>query len=136
MTASVVLMTHTGDKNEVIGDPQHADGWYGFSDGRHTVSFNVQNFKGRIWIQASLELEPKECDWFDIWLSCDHPYLQYPINPASPTGQNGGDSGTLAMTFHVNALWVRAVYSREYLLPPNPNWENYYGAINKIVLSR
>lgn len=135
MPASVVIMSNTNGADRVVGEPYHADGWYGFSSGMHSVSFQVSNFSGRIWIQASLALEPQEGDWFDIWLDCDHPYLQFPLNPMFPTGEQGGDSSTTAVKFIVNALWIRAVFDREYLLPP-PQYDNYYGSINKIVLSR
>src|SRR5690606_26590424 len=112
MSASIILMTNTGACDRVVGDPQHADGWYSMSDGNHTVSIHPQNIQGRVWIQATLALEPQEEDWFDIWLTPVTPFLEFPINPSNPTGANGGDSQTVAFKFRANVLWIRAIMDR------------------------
>lgn len=134
MSTSVILLPNTGDKLNAVGDPVHADGWYGFSDGLHTVSIHTANFTGRVRIQASLALEPQEDDWFDIWLTEGTPYLQFPINPSYPTGHLEGDTSNVAMTFKANVLWVRATMDRSYLFVGEP-YDGSYGVINKIVLS-
>jgi hypothetical protein len=135
MSSSIILLPSTSDKKNVIGDPVHADGWYGFSEGLHTVSIHTANFTGRIWIQASLALEPTEDDWFDIWLREGTPYLEFPFNPSAPTGYLQGDTTNMAFTFKANILWVRAKMDRDYLEIVEP-YDGSYGVINKIVLSR
>jgi hypothetical protein len=43
------------------------DGYYGSSDGLHTVMYNYDsNFVGTITMQASLATNPVESDWFNI----------------------------------------------------------------------
>lgn len=134
MTTSVILLGNTNDQRNAVGDPVHADGWYGFSDGLHTLSIHTANFTGRVRIQASLAIEPQEDDWFDIWLTEGLPYLQFPIHPQYPTGHLQGDTSNVALTFRANVLWVRAKLEREYL-PGSDPYDGSYGVINKIVLS-
>lgn len=135
MSASVILLPHTNDAINVVGNPVHADGWYGFSDGLHTVSIHVSNFSGRIGLQASLALEPTEDDWFDIWLTEGTPYIQFPLNPQYPTGHLLGDTSNIALNFKANVLWVRASVNRDYLAIPDP-YDGSYGVVQKMVLSR
>lgn len=134
MTASKILLPNTNDLVNAVGDPVQADGWYGFSDGLHTISIHTANFTGRVKIQASLAIEPTEDDWFDIWLTEGLPYLQFPLNPAAPTGHLHGDSSNLALTFRANILWVRALMDRSYLMVQEP-YDGSFGVINKIILS-
>lgn len=43
------------------------DGYYGSSDGLHTVMYTYDsNFVGTITMQATLAADPVESDWFDI----------------------------------------------------------------------
>ena len=69
-TESIVLLSNALDdslpltwqyspKNKVAG--YHKKG-----DGVHTVVFELDNFKGSIKIQATLELYPADSDWFDV----------------------------------------------------------------------
>ncbi len=134
MSTSKILLPNTGNKVNVIGEPVQADGWYGFSDGLHTVSIHTANFTGRVRIQASLALAPGDNDWFDIWLTEGVPHLEFPVNQSYPTGQLNGDTSNVALTFKANVLWVRAVMDREYLMINEP-YDGSYGVINKIVLS-
>ena len=41
------------DPVTVTGDPVKGDGYYGWGDGLHTVSFEVTGFVGTIWIDAT-----------------------------------------------------------------------------------
>ena len=62
--------THPGDSVEetAIGDKFKGDGFYGRSDGLHTIQIDLDGFIGRIEIQATLEIDPTEDDWFTIEL--------------------------------------------------------------------
>ena len=42
------------------------DGYYGYTDGLHTVSYKLTGFVGIIGVQASLATSPTDADWFDI----------------------------------------------------------------------
>jgi hypothetical protein len=111
------MMGNTQEIANLTGEAVKADGWFGHVDGLHTVVVQVVNFTGRIHIEASLEMEPTEADWFPIKLTQTTPYLQFPINPFAPTGDytSGGDTSTVGVTFKINALWIRARLDRSYL---------------------
>ena len=60
--------THAADSNSetVTGEKFKGDGYYGRSDGLHTVQYSYQDFSGSITIQATLAIEPTDADWFDV----------------------------------------------------------------------
>lgn len=62
--------THVGDSSlqSLTGDPFKGDGFYGRSDGLHTVQINLIGFIGKIEIQGTLEVNPVETDWFTVEL--------------------------------------------------------------------
>lgn len=111
---SVLLMGSSNGKFEMVSDPQRGDGWYGNVDGNHTIAIYVNNFKGRIWIEASLASDPGKDDWFPIYLNGDVPYAQYPENKERPTGRSG-DTGVYAYNFVANVVWIRARLDRSYM---------------------
>lgn len=117
MPETIVMMGNTQEIANLTAEPIKADGWYGHLNGLHTIVAQVVNFKGRIYIEASLELVPTEADWFPIKLTEDTTYIQFPLDPFFPTGDrdNGGDSSTIGVTFKINALWLRARLDRTYL---------------------
>lgn len=142
MTASVLLMPFTGDQLNYTSEEVQADGWYGFSDGLHTVSIFTNNFTGRVRIQASLALVPQEGDWFDIWLTPTTPYAEFPLQAHTsndpiilPTPPITGDTLNVALNFRANVLWVRAKMERDYLNLPMP-YAGTHGAIKSILMSR
>lgn len=91
-------LTYTSDKVK-------GDGYYGYADGLHTMSFHFKNFKGRIFVQATLVAEPTESDWFPIQLDTNTDYYEY----------NTQTSGTVGTTFQGNFVWIRAKVDRDYL---------------------
>ena len=91
-------LTYTSDKVK-------GDGYYGYADGLHTMSFHFKNFKGRIFVQATLVAEPTEDDWFSIQLDTNTNYYEY----------NTQTSGTVGTTFQGNFVWIRAKIDRDYL---------------------
>lgn len=60
--------THHGDSTiiTVVGDPAKGDGYYGRSDGLHSVQITTTNFTGTVAIQATLAVNPLEEDWFTV----------------------------------------------------------------------
>lgn len=142
MPSTAVMMTNTQEIANLTGDACKADGWFGHVDGLHTVVVQVVNFTGRIHIEASLELNPTEADWFPIKLTETTSYLQFPINPLAPTGEyvSGGDTSTLGYTFKINALWLRARLDRTYLsdvlYEEDPQVLALLGNVVKITLAR
>lgn len=139
---SVLMLTNTGTKWNVIGEPIRADAYYGYTDGIHTVQLIYQNFVGGFGIQATLALTPSDEDWFWIRLNPNGdtytPYITFPNDLYAPTGNNGGDTGSIATTFIGNFVFLRAVLTRDYLqpVPVSPQWNTWqYGQIDKCLLS-
>jgi len=62
---------HAGDSTvqTVTSDKVQGDGYYGRSDGFHTVQINLTDFSGDITLEGSLALTPTDEDWFTIELS-------------------------------------------------------------------
>ena len=142
MPSTDIMMSSTQNLVNLTGPLVKADGWYGFEEGLHTVSIQVVNFTGRIFIEASLELQPQDSDWFPISLDGVNPYLMFPLNPAQPTGSQptGGDTITLGYSFKINSLWLRARMDRTYLNNPLLDQDltllASYGNVVKITLAR
>jgi len=121
MASSTVILTNKAEMS-YTGDKARGDGFYGYSDGLHTVSFHVNNFTGRIWLQATLLDSPTEADWFNIALATATEYLQI-----------DGTSATEGVTFVGNFVYVRAKIDRTYLVDQTYD-PSVHGSVNKIVL--
>lgn len=134
---SVTSITILTNQNELSysGEKAKGDGQFGQTDGLHTVSAKLTNFQGRIYIEASIESDPQEADWFPLRLTDTTVYKQYPVG--SPTGANGlGDTVTEAWTFRANILWVRARVDRSYLDPLPVSYDySIHGSVEKILLN-
>ena len=76
---SVLMMTNTGSNHNLVGAAIRADGYFGHTDGIHTVQVVVNNFTGSFGIQGTLATEPTDADWFDINLN-----VNYNVSSASP----------------------------------------------------
>ena len=83
--------------------PEKGDGYFGSSDGLHTVTYTVTpNFEGTLTVQASLITDPIESDWFGV-KDTDIEYST-PIVPATTT--------TNYVNFTGNFVWIRAIVHR------------------------
>ena len=65
--------SHPGDSTTqtVTGEKYKGDGYYGRSDGFHTVQYNISGnsdsaFTGTITMQATLATLPTDDDWFTV----------------------------------------------------------------------
>lgn len=121
---SVLMMSNTGTKWNVVGEPIRGNAYFGYTDGLHTVQIIYQNFVGGVGLQATLALDPRPEDWFWIRLNPNGdvhcPFLTFPTDFLEPTGANGGDTGSIATTFIGNFVYIRAVVTRDYIQPPPP----------------
>lgn len=131
---SVSLLGSTTTQINVIGIQQKGAGYSNSVGCNHTVSISVTNFIGRVYIQGSLASQPGPSDWFSIPLVGDIPFVQFPQNPAAPTGSGNGDTGVVAFSFSGNYIWLRAAVDRSYLIPP-PTDAALVGAIRYILLN-
>lgn len=85
--------THAGDSavETVVGSKFKGDGYYGRSDGLHSVQYTFNGLSGTITIQGTLAVDPVAADWFDV-----HTY----------TASNGTSSEITSFTG--NYVWIRA----------------------------
>jgi hypothetical protein len=91
--------THPGDSTitVVTGEKYKGDGYYGRSDGFHTVQYTLTGFIGTVAIQATLAIDPTEDDWFTV-------YTQ-----AYPVTNDEGTTTSKVTNFTGNYVWVRSV---------------------------
>jgi hypothetical protein len=136
---SIPLLTDTGNNWEVVGPSIKSDGWYSMRDGLHTIMVKTNNLRGRLIVEATLAADPNDVDWFPINLLTDASYIQFPINPNSPAGNqnNTGDTRTMAFTFIGKFSFVRARLDRSYLTNPGEYGQTaVYGKIVEVLLTQ
>lgn len=104
------------------GEAARGDGFYGFSDGLHTVSFHVKNFTGRIFLEATLVEEPTENDWFLINLMVDQTFLQW-----------DRETETIGVSFVGNFVYLRVKVDRSYLVDQDYTVDKF-GTVDKVVM--
>ena len=71
------------------------NGYYGYTDGLHTISYKLSGFIGILKFQATLVTNPTENDWFDV-------------NGTSIGDGTAAVSGTTFYNFTGNFVWCRA----------------------------
>ena len=95
-TSEIILSsnTHPGDSTQatVTGDKYKGDGYYGRSDGFHSVQYTYSGLTGTITIQGTLAVDPVDDDWFNV-----HSYTA------------AQESSSKITNFTGNYVWVRAV---------------------------
>lgn len=92
-----------------ISNALKGDGYYGSSDGVHTVTYTVgANFCATMKMQATLAVAPEENDWFDINdTTVVYDRVGHPVNTTATTYIN----------FTGNFVWVRANIVRHADIP-------------------
>jgi hypothetical protein len=93
---------HPGDSQveTVTGEKYKGDGYYGRSDGFHTVQYDLENFLGTIVIEATLAVDPTSADWFTV---TDSEHVSTSNDSTSATSDGG-----FVYNFTGNYVWVRA----------------------------
>lgn len=87
--------------------PAKGDGYFGNSDGLHTVMYTYDsNFVGTITMQASLATDPVEADWFDVEGTTEEQTESSPFYD----GMNVMTQSKY-YNFTGNFVWVRGVIS-------------------------
>jgi hypothetical protein len=90
--------THSGSilSEAIVGEKEKGDGFYGRSDGIHTVQYSVTDLAGTVTIQATLAAEPGEADWFSVYEQ------SYPLDGDNLTTRSN------ISNFTGNYVWIRA----------------------------
>lgn len=91
---------YDGSSSSFESDSAYGDGYYGYTDGLHTVSVQTTGFVGTITIQGSLAETPGTSDWFTV----------KDTSGANLVYGDGSSATTVseAKNFIVNAVHVRA----------------------------
>jgi hypothetical protein len=97
----------------LFGEKFKGDGYYGRSDGIHTVQYVHAGFAGTIAIQGTLAVDPQEEDWFIIQET-----VSEIENDSTSTKKSS------IKNFIGNFVWVRVAVT---------NWST--GTINSVLMS-
>lgn len=101
------------------------DGYYGRSDGLHTIQFTLNDVTSLVYVQGTLETNPTETDWFPVEL--EQPISSDILGIVDTTGavKSAGDVITLTSlnfenttdsthyNFVGNYVWIR-VYTTDW----------------------
>lgn len=135
MAVFTLLETTSGQPIiDKVGLPIKAAGWYGYGNCVHTISIQISNFSGRIFIEGTLSNNPNQTtDWFPIQLNGSD-YIEYPQSNVRTNSTYTGDSGVYGFTFKSNILYIRARMVRSYFIDPSipPDQLILLGAVKKI----
>jgi hypothetical protein len=121
MASSNIVLTNKNELN-YTSDAVKGDGYYGFADGLHTMSFHVNNFTGRIHLEATIVENPAETDWFPIDLDNLTAYLQFTAQTI-----------TKGTSFEGNFVYLRVKVDRAYLGAGSYD-PALHGSIDKVVI--
>jgi hypothetical protein len=125
----LTINQHPGDSTTetITGDKFKGDGYYGRSDGLHTIQVNLAGFLGDVQLQGTLAVDPTADDWFTVRLGSGQTIdttgkifnaitskLEYTANETSSKTYN----------FTGNYVWIRIYVS---------NWTD--GTVNSIQLN-
>ena len=114
------VQTHTGDKFK-------GDGYYGRSDGLHTIQVNLAGFLGDVQLQGTLAVDPTADDWFTVRLGSGQTIdTTGKIFNAITSKLEYTDNETSSKTYNFtgNYVWIRVYVS---------NWTD--GTVNSIQLN-
>lgn len=93
------VTTESASDQFTYGEKRKGAGYNRSNNGLHTAVYIVNNFKGTIKLQGTLELHPADSDWFDIVdteIGGDSSYF------------HDHQSGTF--NFVGNFMWIRGAY--------------------------
>jgi len=121
--------THDGDSTvqSITGDKFKGDGYYGRSDGLHTIQVNLAGFLGDVQLQGTLAVDPTADDWFTVRLGSGQTIdTTGKIFNAITSKLEYTDNETSSKTYNFtgNYVWIRVYVS---------NWTD--GTVNSIQLN-
>ena len=125
----VSSQTHPGDSTleSYTGEKYKGDGYYGRSDGLHTIQVNLSGFLGEVQLQGTLAVDPTADDWFTVTLGSGQTIdTTGKIFSATTTKLEYTDNETSSKTYNLtgNYVWIRMYVS---------NWTD--GTVNSIQLN-
>lgn len=122
MAVSQVILTNKEELN-FTGESFKGDGFYGYADGLHTISFHMTGFVGRIFCDATLSENPAEGDWFPIDLTINTKYIE----------ASTATTDTVGVTVNGNFVYLRARVDRSHLTSTTYD-KAQHGSLDKVIL--
>lgn len=96
-------------------DKVKGDGFYGASDGFHTIQAQITNFVGKIEVEGTIASEPTASDWFTVELGSNNFTMDTTglISPANISYVSYSTATTNVKTYNLigNFVWVRSKVS-------------------------
>ena len=97
----------------VTGNKFKGDGYYGRSDGLHTIQYDITGFIGTVSIQGTLATDPVETDWFNVRLGISDEFTidttgKISKSTLSSINYTEATTGSFSYNFTGNYIWVRA----------------------------
>lgn len=134
-TILIPQTTYTGPGSQTLnGEKFKGDGYYGRTDGLHTVQANITGFTGDITFQGTLEIDPSDQDWSTIFIDDVNSTTLGSVDTTGAVVQSAGSSvsslaldnetSSLNYNFTGNYVWIRARIT---------NWTQ--GIINSIYMN-
>ncbi len=120
---------HPGDSTAqtTFGEKFKGDGYYGRSDGLHTVQVNLTGFLGDIELQGTLAVDPTADDWFNVRLGSGQTIDttgKFVSSSTSKIEYTANETSSKTYNFTGNYVWIRTKIS---------NWTD--GTVNSIKLN-
>jgi len=114
------VQTHTGEKFK-------GDGYYGRSDGLHTLQVDLNGFLGNIELQGTLAINPTADDYFPISLGSGQTIDttgKLVMSTSTKLEYTANETSSKSYNFTGNFVWVRVYIS---------NWTD--GSVTSIKLN-
>ena len=114
------VQTHTGEKFK-------GDGYYGRSDGLHTLQVDLNGFLGNIELQGTLAINPTADDYFPIALGSGTTIDttgKLIVNTSTKLEYTDNETSSKSYNFTGNFVWVRIYIS---------NWTD--GSVTSVKLN-
>jgi|TARA_R110000782_G_scaffold111663_1_gene201441 hypothetical protein len=121
---------HPGDSvvTAATGEKFKGDGYYGRSDGLHTVQIDINGFIGKFEMQGTLAVAPVEADWFTLVLDSGKQSVDttglVATQSVTSVEYTSVTTNSKSYNFTGNYVWVRAYVS---------NWTD--GTVNSVKLN-
>lgn len=122
----VVLLGPTSEANK-IGPAINVATLKRDREAMYTATIFVEEFAGRVYLQGSLVKNPQPTDWFNIKIG-ETRYIEYPLTPGQPRGDDIGDTAIDKFNFAGNYLRIRAVVDKTQTANPS-------GRVVQVLLS-
>ena len=133
---SITLMSSTGSTMNQTSTAVKADSYYGYTDGLQTIQVIYAAYEGRLKIQATLDLEPAEADWFDLTptiIAGDSTFVTFAGETYVEFPDGSEITGTEAYTVQGNFAFLRVKMDRSQV--GDGNTYVSYGQITQVVMS-